>query len=60
MLRTLGLHHALRWFLVACVVLAIWEGFHGNLYAMIHTVMHWVQQGADVITSLWSSAQKKH
>lgn len=55
MFRSLGLHHALRWFIIAAIVVAIWQGFNGNLGAMVTWAWHLIQAGAGVATSLWHS-----
>lgn len=57
MLRSLGLHAALKWFVIACVVVALWRGFNGDLGAIADTLWSWVVRGADVLTSIWQQIQ---
>ena len=54
MLRSLGITTLLKWFLVACVLLAIWQGYNGNIGAIVQAVWGWIQTGADVVTRLWN------
>jgi len=58
MLRSLGVFTLLKWFAVACVLLAIWRGFEGDLGAIAETVWAWLLYGADVVTNIWNQIQK--
>lgn len=55
MLRSLGITTALKWFAVACVVVAVYRGYNGDVGAVITTVWGWVQSGADAVTNIWHS-----
>ncbi len=55
MLRTLGVLTLLRWFVVAAVLLALWQGFNGDLGAIAAAAWSWVQAGADVVTRIWTA-----
>jgi hypothetical protein len=54
MLRSLGITTMLKWFLVACVLLAIWQAYNGNIGAIAQAVWSWIQAGADVVTRIWN------
>lgn len=53
MLRSLGIMMALKWFVIAAVAVAIWQGFDGNLGAIASTVWAWVEAGSRVVTDIW-------
>lgn len=55
MLRSLGIGQAVKWFLLACVAVAIWQSYNGNLSAIADAIWGWIQAGADVVTRLWNS-----
>lgn len=55
MLRSLGIGQALKWFVLACVAVAIWQAYDGNLTAIADALWRWVQAGADVVTRIWHS-----
>lgn len=55
MLRGLGIGSAFRYFLLAAVGLALWQGFNGDLGAILWTIWGYVEQGARVVTDVWNS-----
>lgn len=55
MLRSLGITSAIKWFVVACVVLAVWQAFNGNIGAIADAVWNLIQAGADVVNRIWDS-----
>lgn len=55
MLRSLGITSLVKWFVIACVLLAIWRAYDGNVGAIVDAVWGWVQSGADVVTRIWHS-----
>ena len=60
MLRSLGIFSLIKWFLVACVLLAIWRGFDGDIGAIVDTVIDYIQKGADIVTQLWNEVDKNN
>lgn len=60
MLRSLGIMAMVKWFLVACVLLAIWQAYDGNIGAIANSVWDWIQAGADVVTRIWNQIDKKN
>lgn len=58
MLRSLGITTAVRWFVIACVCLAVWRGFNGDIGAIVDAVWSWIQTGADVVTNIWHEVEK--
>lgn len=59
MLRSLGIHTAMKWFVITVVAVAIWRGFDGDLGAIASTVWSWVIRGADLLTNVWHQVQGK-
>ena len=55
MLRGLGIGTAFRYFVIAAIAVAVWQGFNGDLGAMLWTLWGYVQQGANVVTEVWNS-----
>lgn len=60
MLRGLGIGRLIRTVLLAMVAVAVWEGFHGNVGAIVAAGWHVIQTGADVITQIWRTANGRH
>jgi hypothetical protein len=58
MLRSLGITTAVRWFVIACVGLAVWRGFNGDIGAIVDAVWGWIQTGAEVVTNIWHEVNK--
>lgn len=54
MLRSLGITTALKWFAIACVGVAVWQAYNGNIGAIANAVWSWIQAGADVVTRIWN------
>ena len=59
MLGKLGITKLLKWFVLAAIAVAIWQGFNGNLGAIAETVWAWVLAGADVVTNIWHAINQK-
>jgi hypothetical protein len=55
MLRSLGIMAAFKWFVIACVGLAVWRAYDGNLGAIATAIWDWIQAGADVVTRIWDN-----
>lgn len=55
MLRSLGVMQMVKWFMLACVGVAIWQAYDGNLGAIADSIWGWVQAGADVVQNVWDS-----
>lgn len=58
MLRSLGIMTAFKWFVLAAVAVAIWQGFDGDLGAVVSEVWRWIQMGAGVVTNIWNSVNR--
>lgn len=54
MLRSLGIMTAAKWFVIACIGLAVWRGFNGDLGAIVDSIWGYIQTGADVATNIWN------
>lgn len=54
MVRT-SLGTGIRYFVIACVVVAIWQAFNGDPAAILNAAWSWVQAGADLVTRTWES-----
>lgn len=54
-MRGLGIGVAIRYFVIAAVCVAIWQGFNGDLGAAFWAGWGYVEQGADVVTQIWNS-----
>ena len=55
MLRSLGVYTAFKWFAVAVLAVAVWQGYNGNLAAIADAMWGAVQTGARVVTDIWNS-----
>jgi hypothetical protein len=55
MLRGLGIGTAIRWFVIAAVALALWQGFNGDIGAIMWAIWGYVEQGSEVVTDIWNS-----
>lgn len=55
MLRSLGITSLIKWFVIACVGVAIWQSYNGNIGSIADAVWGWVQAGAEVVTKIWNS-----
>lgn len=60
MLRALGITSLIKWFLIACVAVAIWQSYDGNIGAIVDAIWGWVQDGATVVTKIWHSLMVHH
>ena len=58
MLRGLGIGSAIKWFVIACIFVALYKGYHGNVTAIGDALWQWVNQGATVVTHIWHSINK--
>jgi biotin transporter BioY len=59
-LRALGVMTMLRYAVVAMVLLAIWQGFNGDIGVIASTAWGFVQTGADVVTRIWESVNSRN
>lgn len=55
MLRSLGITTIVKYFVLVCIAVAIWQAFDGNIGAIVTAVWNWIQAGADVVTRIWES-----
>lgn len=53
MLRSLGIYTLIKWFAVACIVIAVWRGYHGDVGAIVSDLWSLLLKGADLVTYLW-------
>lgn len=54
MLRSLGITSIIKWFIIACVGLAIWKSYNGDIGAIVNAIWGWIQRGAEVVTNIWN------
>lgn len=59
MLRRLGLGKLVGWVLLAMILVAVWQGFHGDVHAMVTKAWELIQSGANEVTKLWNSLNQK-